>query len=61
MDRKDEFHNRTVHMIWDRNEFLPIPYFRELAKREMPVYCVEKTPLSGDDFGQLHEAMNKPK
>lgn len=39
----------------------PIPYFKELAKREMPVYCVEKTPLSGDDFAQLHEAMNKPK
>ena len=39
----------------------PIPYFRELAKREMPVYCVEKTPLSGDTFGQLEEAMNKPK
>lgn len=39
----------------------PIPYFKELAKREMPVYCVEKTPLSGDDFEQLEEAMNKPK
>lgn len=39
----------------------PIPYFKELAKREMPVYCVEKTPLSGDDFEQLNEAMNKPK
>ena len=39
----------------------PIPYFKELEKREMPVYCVEKTPLSGDDFDQLHEAMNKPK
>lgn len=39
----------------------PIPYFKELAKREMPVYCVEKTPLSSDDFNQLNEAMNKPK
>ncbi|MCQ4638009.1 saccharopine dehydrogenase NADP-binding domain-containing protein [Anaerovorax odorimutans] len=39
----------------------PIPYFKELAKREMPVYCVEKTPLSSDDFEQLNEAMNKPK
>lgn len=39
----------------------PIPYFKELAKREMPVYCVEKTPLSSDDFSQLNEAMNKPK
>ena len=39
----------------------PIPYFKELSKREMPVYCIEKTPLSGDTFDQLEEAMNKPK
>ncbi|MCB6367536.1 hypothetical protein LI291_15285, partial [Intestinibacillus massiliensis] len=39
----------------------PILYFKELAKREMPVYCVEKTPLSSDDFEQLNQAMNKPK
>lgn len=38
-----------------------IPYFKELAKREMPVYCIEKTPLSSDDFNQLNEAMFKPK
>lgn len=39
----------------------PIPYFKELAKREMPVYCVEKTPLSSESFNQLNVAMNKPK
>lgn len=39
----------------------PIPYFKELAKRQMPVYCVEKTPLSSDDFEQLHREMYKPK
>ena len=39
----------------------PIPYFKELAKRQMPVYCVEKTPLSSDDFTQLHREMYKPK
>lgn len=38
-----------------------IPYFKELARREMPVYCIEKTPLSSDSFDQLKEAMNKPK
>lgn len=39
----------------------PLPYFRELAKREMPVYCIEKTPLSGTSFDQLREVMNRPK
>lgn len=39
----------------------PIPYFKELAKREMPVYCQEKTPLSTDTFDQLNEAMYKTK
>lgn len=38
-----------------------LPYFAELAKREMPVYCLEKTPLSHSTFDQLNEAMNKPK
>lgn len=39
----------------------PIAYFKELAKREMPVYCIEKTPLSSNDFDQLEYAMNKLK
>ena len=39
----------------------PIPYFKEIAKRDMPVYCVEKTPLSSDNFDQLKREMNKPK
>lgn len=39
----------------------PLPFFKEIAKRGMPVYCEEKTPLSSDDFKQLNEAMNKPK
>lgn len=39
----------------------PIPYFKEIARRDMPVYCVEKTPLSSDDFTQLRREMNKPK
>lgn len=39
----------------------PIPYFQEIAKRDMPVYCVEKTPLSSDDFTQLKKEMYKPK
>lgn len=39
----------------------PIPYFKEIAKRDMPVYCVEKTPLSSDTFDQLHREMYKPK
>lgn len=38
-----------------------IPYFRELAKREMPVYCIEKTPLSHDTFDELHENMYREK
>jgi saccharopine dehydrogenase-like NADP-dependent oxidoreductase len=39
----------------------PIPFFKELAKREMPVYSVEKTPLSNDNFNQLSYAMEKAK
>lgn len=39
----------------------PVPYFKELAKRQMPVYCTEKTPLSSDTFDQLKREMNKPK
>ena len=39
----------------------PIPYFKEIAKRDMPVYCVEKTPLSSDNFDQLKKEMYKPK
>ena len=38
-----------------------IPYFKELSRRQMPVYCVEKTPLSGSDFTQLRREMYKPK
>lgn len=38
-----------------------LAYFEELAKREMPVYCVEKTPLSGPTFDQLKKVMNQPK
>ncbi len=39
----------------------PLPYFRELEKREMPVYLVEKTPLSNHDFNCLNAAMFRPK
>lgn len=38
-----------------------LAYFKELAKRQMPVYCVEKHPLSSDDFTQLKREMYKPK
>jgi len=38
-----------------------IPYFKELSKREMPVYSVEKTPLSNDDFAMIKEVMMRPK
>ena len=39
----------------------PVPFFKEMARRGMPVYCEEKTPLSGNDFKQLKDAMYKPK
>lgn len=39
----------------------PIPYFKELEKREMPVYVIEKTPLSTDNFNTLKEVMYRPK
>lgn len=39
----------------------PIPYFKELEKREMPVYVTEKTPLSTDNFSTLHDVMYRPK
>lgn len=39
----------------------PIPYFKELEKREMPVYCIEKTPLSSEDFSYLNDVMYRPK
>jgi saccharopine dehydrogenase-like NADP-dependent oxidoreductase len=48
--------------VYSGEQCIPhIPYFKELAKREMPVYCVEKTPLSSDTFDQLHRNMHKPK
>lgn len=39
----------------------PIPFFKEMAKREMPVYCLEKQPLSDDNFIQLNESMFRAK
>jgi saccharopine dehydrogenase-like NADP-dependent oxidoreductase len=39
----------------------PIPYFKELEKREMPVYVLEKSPLSSDDFSCLNRVVSKPK
>lgn len=36
-------------------------YFKELEKREMPVYSIEKTPLSSDSFTSLNDVMNRPK
>lgn len=39
----------------------PLPYFRELEKREMPVYILEKTPLSSNDFNSLNEVITRPK
>lgn len=39
----------------------PVPYFKELEKREMPVYLVEKTPLSSDSFRHLNDVMTRPK
>ena len=38
-----------------------IPYFKELARREMPVYYTEKTPLSCDDFELTKEVMTRAK
>lgn len=38
-----------------------IPYFKELEKREMPVYVVEKTPLSSDNFVYLNNIVTRPK
>lgn len=38
-----------------------LTYFKELSKRQMPVYCVEKTPLSSNTFDQLKREMFKPK
>ncbi len=38
-----------------------LKYFAELSKREMPVYAVEKTPLSGNDFEQTKDVMHRPK
>jgi saccharopine dehydrogenase (NAD+, L-lysine-forming) len=34
-----------------------VSFFKELAKREMPVSCIEKTPLSDDDFRLMNECM----
>lgn len=39
----------------------PILYFKELEKREMPVYVVEKTPLSSNSFSYLNKVMKEPK
>lgn len=39
----------------------PAPYFKELEKREMPVYLVEKTPLSSNSFRHLNDVMTRPK
>jgi saccharopine dehydrogenase-like NADP-dependent oxidoreductase len=39
----------------------PIPFFKELSKREMPVYVSEKTPLSDNDFELLNFEINRPK
>jgi saccharopine dehydrogenase-like NADP-dependent oxidoreductase len=39
----------------------PILYFKELERREMPVYVVEKTPLSSNDFSYLNRVMKEPK
>lgn len=38
-----------------------IPYFKELAKREMPVYCIEKTPLSDNNFALIEDVMSRPR
>lgn len=38
-----------------------LAYFKELSKRQMPVYCVEKAPLSSNTFDQLKREMFKPK
>lgn len=48
--------------VYSGEQAIPaLQYFEELSKREMPVYCTEKTPLSSDNFDQLDYAMNKPK
>ena len=38
-----------------------IPYFKELEKRDMPVFVTEKTPLSANTFETLKDAMYRPK
>jgi len=39
----------------------PLLYFKELGKREMAVYSMEKTPLSSNDFLDLNELMWREK
>ncbi|HWQ79630.1 MAG TPA: saccharopine dehydrogenase NADP-binding domain-containing protein, partial [Anaerovoracaceae bacterium] len=36
----------------------PLPFFKELEKREMPVYLIEKKPLSNSSFAYLNEVMS---
>lgn len=38
-----------------------LAYFKELEKREMPVYAVEKTPLSNSNFNYLNDVMHRSK
>ena len=38
-----------------------LAYFKELEKREMPVYAVEKTPLSSSNFNYLNNVMHRSK
>ena len=52
----------TVRGVCSPEQCVPSAlYFKELEKREMPVYLVEKTSLSGNDFSCLNEAMSRPK
>jgi saccharopine dehydrogenase-like NADP-dependent oxidoreductase len=39
----------------------PVLYFKEIGKREMAVYSMEKTPLSDNDFKKLNDVMSREK
>lgn len=39
----------------------PILYFKEIGKREMAVYTMEKTPLSDNNFKNLNDVMTRDK
>jgi saccharopine dehydrogenase (NAD+, L-lysine-forming) len=52
----------TVRGACSPEQCIPaLAYFKELEKREMPVYAVEKTPLSSSTFNYLNNVMHRSK